>query len=180
MKELSTERLILRQWREDDYLDLYEYAKSELVGPRVGWMPHRNEDESKEIIKMLIKDGAYAIVLRGENKVIGSIGVHNKVPNGVEKKGNQREIGYCLNPKYWGNGYMPEATGEVVKYCFNELDLDETWIGHNIYNTNSQRVIEKCGFNFRLEVDDVLVKLNNKKVRNKLYSITREEYLNLK
>lgn len=48
MEDLVTDRLILRTWKEEDYEDLYEYAKSELVGPNAGWMPHKDEDESKK------------------------------------------------------------------------------------------------------------------------------------
>lgn len=36
MKELITERLILRKWKPNDSKDLYEYASSELVGPNAG------------------------------------------------------------------------------------------------------------------------------------------------
>ena len=64
MFSLNSERLILRNWQESDSSDLYEYAKSELVGPNAGWKPHQNEEESKEIIKMFIKNNdSYAIVL---------------------------------------------------------------------------------------------------------------------
>ena len=46
MFSLNSERLILRNWQESDSSDLYEYAKSELVGPNAGWKPHQNEEES--------------------------------------------------------------------------------------------------------------------------------------
>ena len=52
MKNLETDRLLLRKFRESDSKDLFEYAKSELVGPNAGWKPHENEDESKNIIHM--------------------------------------------------------------------------------------------------------------------------------
>ena len=82
MFSLNSERLILRNWQESDSSDLYEYAKSELVGPNAGWKPHQNEEESKEIIKMFIKNNdSYAIVLKSENKVIGSIGLHHRKPD---------------------------------------------------------------------------------------------------
>lgn len=54
MKEIITDRLIIRPWSIMDNSDLYEYAKSELVGPNSGWKPHKSEDESKEIIKRLM------------------------------------------------------------------------------------------------------------------------------
>ena len=63
METLFSERLILRQWKESDSKDLYEYAKSELVGPNAGWAPHNSEDESKEVIKLFIEENdTYAVV----------------------------------------------------------------------------------------------------------------------
>lgn len=180
MKGLYTERLILRPWREEDYLDLYEYAKTDLVGPRAGWMPHKDVEESKEIIKMLIADNSFAIELKEEKKVIGSIALHNRVPNGVIKQDDQMEVGYCLNPSYWGQGYMPEAVEEIIRYSFIDLTLNVLWIAHSEDNINSQRVIEKSGFNYRFTGEGVYERLGNKKVINKCYSITREEYLNNK
>ena len=65
MNILNSERLILREWRESDSSDLYEYAKSDLVGPNAGWKPHKSEGESKDIIKMFIDNNdTYAIVFR--------------------------------------------------------------------------------------------------------------------
>lgn len=97
MEDLVTDRLLLRTWKEDDYKDLYEYAKSELVGPNAGWMPHKDEDESRKIIKMFIRNNeTYAIVLKSENKVIGSIGLHDRKPDNNLLKLNQKEVGYVL------------------------------------------------------------------------------------
>lgn len=36
MKQLETDRLILREWKEADSKDHYEYGKSELVGKQRG------------------------------------------------------------------------------------------------------------------------------------------------
>ena len=125
MEQLITKRLILRQWQISDSSDLYEYAKSDLVGPNAGWKPHKSEEESKKIIRNFIKDDdTYAIVLKSENKVIGSIGLHKRKPNGDLGGLQQREIGYVLNPKYWGNGYIPEAVQSVLEYGFEKLNLD--------------------------------------------------------
>ena len=37
---LTTERLILRPWSEDDAPSLYKYACDPAVGPIAGWPPH--------------------------------------------------------------------------------------------------------------------------------------------
>ncbi|MDO4927106.1 MAG: GNAT family N-acetyltransferase [Turicibacter sp.] len=178
MVELCTDRLVLREWRESDSSDLYEYAKSELVGPNAGWKPHQNEEESKEIIKMFIKNNdSYAIVLKSENKVIGSIGLHHRKPDETLNDLEQREIGYVLNPNYWGKEFIPEAVNCLLNYGFNELNLDLIWCGHFDFNNNSKRVNEKCGFNYKFTKHQKLELLDNKEVNTLYYNLSKAEYL---
>ena len=178
MVELYTERLVLREWRESDSSDLYEYAKSELVGPNAGWKPHHNEEESKEIIKMFIKNNdSYAIVLKSENKVIGSIGLHHRKPDETLNDLKQREIGYVLNPNYWGKGFIPEAVNCLLNYGFNELNLDLIWCGHFDFNNNSKRVNEKCGFNYQFTKREKRKLLDNQEVNTLYYNLSKAEYL---
>lgn len=177
MKEIITDRLIIRPWRIMDSGDLYEYAKSELVGPNAGWKPHESEKESKEIINMFINnDDSYAIVLKEENKVIGGIGLHNSKPDVSLEYLKQREIGYVLNPKYWGNNYVPEAVKALIEYGFNEMNLDLIWCGHYDFNNNSKRVNEKCGFKYKFTRKEKLERLDNIEVNVLYYSILNDEY----
>lgn len=177
MKEIITDRLIIRPWRITDSSDLYEYAKSELVGPNAGWKPHKSEKESKEIINMFINNGdSYAIVLKEENKVIGGIGLHNSKPDVSLEYLKQREIGYVLNPKYWGKNYVPEAVKALIEYGFNEMNLDLIWCGHYDFNNNSKRVNEKCGFKYKFTRKEKLERLDNIEVNVLYYSILNDEY----
>lgn len=178
MKTIETERLTLRAWKEDDYLDLYEYASNELVGPNAGWPVHKSPEESQAIIKMFIEnEDTYAIVLKPENKVIGGIGLHQREPEESLKHLNQKEIGYVLNPAYWGNGYVPEAVKQLIKFGFDELGLDLIWCGHFDFNLRSKSVVEKCGFNYRFRRDVTLNLMENKVVNEWFYNIFRSEYL---
>ncbi|MEG0371171.1 MAG: GNAT family N-acetyltransferase [Clostridium sp.] len=175
---LKTERLILRKWKEKDSSDLYEYGKSELVGPNAGWPPHKNEDESRQEIKDLIKNAySYAIVLKSENKVIGGISLHNRIPDESLSHLNQMEMGYVLSPKYWGLGIAPEAAQCLMLYGFNELNLDLIWCGHFDFNPRSKRVSEKCGFKYRFKAKEYLWLLDDKPVTTLYYNIYKDEYL---
>lgn len=177
MKIIETKRLILRKWCKDDYLDMYDYASDDRVGPNAGWPVHKSIEDSKAIVDMFITgDEEYAVVLKKENKVIGGVGLHYKKIDKDMQGNNVREIGYVLNPKYWGNEYIPEAVKELIKFCFEELNLDLVWCGHFDFNSKSRRVIEKCGFNFKFEKNRELQLLNNKKVNELYYNISREEY----
>ncbi|MCF0146839.1 MAG: GNAT family N-acetyltransferase [Clostridium sp.] len=178
MRDIVTRRLILRPWKLSDSKDLYEYSKSELVGPRAGWKPHKSEEESKETIKMFIKNNdSYAIVLRKENKVIGGIGLHKRKPDSSLKDLKQREIGYVLNPNYWGSEYIPEAVKALIQYGFMEMNLDLIWCGHFDFNSNSKRVNEKCGFNYKLTKKEIIKSLDNMAVNALYYNISKDEYL---
>ncbi|MBQ3291663.1 MAG: GNAT family N-acetyltransferase [Mogibacterium sp.] len=144
---LKTERLILRPWRLSDLEDFYDYAKVKGVGEMAGWKPHESIKESREILEMFANDKkTFAVVYNG--KAIGSVGIEeyseDKFPEFSELK--CREIGYVLSKDHWGKGLMPEAILEVIRYLFEEVGLDLIVCGHFIWNTQSDRVQEKCGF----------------------------------
>ena len=147
---IVSERLILRPFCEADLDDLYEYASVPGVGEMAGWGHHESIEETREILDMFIRENQdFAIVLKENNKVIGSLGVKKY---GLEDKLSEfdgylgREIGYVLSKDYWGRGIMPEAVGAVIDYLFNFLDWDFLICGYYDFNSQSKRVQEKCGF----------------------------------
>ena len=149
-KVLETQRLILREFKENDLTDFYEYASVDGVGEMAGWSHHENIETTKEILNSFIKDNkVFAIVYKENNKVIGSLGVEKY---GMEDKLDEfknlygREIGYVLSKDYWGKGLMKEAVKCVINYLFDECNLDFIICGYYLFNNQSKRVQEKCGF----------------------------------
>ncbi len=144
---LKTPRLILRPWRESDLDDFYEYASVDGVGQMAGWTPHKDKDESRAILVRFIA-GKKTFALEKDGRAIGSLGVEKyseeRLPEFAEKK--CREIGYVLAKLYWGQGLMPEAMREVIRWLFEDAGLDVIFCGHFLRNTQSARVQEKCGF----------------------------------
>lgn len=145
---IETERLILRPWRESDVEDFYEYASVDGVGQMAGWLPHNDIEESRTILGSFIRDRkTFAIVLKATGKVIGSLGLEEREgETEVPENSMGREIGYALSKDYWGRGLVPEAVKAVIDYCFNKLGFDWLTCGHFIWNHQSRRVVEKCGF----------------------------------
>jgi ribosomal-protein-alanine N-acetyltransferase len=170
-KTIKTERLILRPFKETDLNDFYEYASVEGVGENAGWIHHKSIDESKIILKMFI-DEKKTFALEYFGKVIGSLGIEkyheNEFPELQVLKG--REIGCVLSKDYWGHGLMPEAIQSVIKWLFNELELDFLVYGHSVSNNQSKRVAEKCGFKF---VKDCLYDLQTGLTPSKLYVLMK-------
>ena len=142
---IYTDRLILRPLSLDDANDMFEYAKLPNVGPNAGWEPHRSVYETTAVIYNLIANkphdqlGNWAIVDRTNNKMIGTIELHHYFPN------FKAELGYSLNPKYWGQGIVTEAAFAVLDYGFNKLELKRIEAGTFIDNFQSQRICEKIG-----------------------------------
>ncbi len=177
MERLETDRLILREWTLADAEDMFDYAKSPVVGPNAGWKPHKSVDESKSIIRIFIESGdVLAIVVKGSDKVIGSIGIHERTPDLSIKHLKQREIGYILHPDYWGNGYIPEAVGAIIAYGFDRLSLDLIWCAHYDFNMRSKRVIEKTGFRFNFSREEVLERMDDLRVTTMYYGMSREDW----
>jgi RimJ/RimL family protein N-acetyltransferase len=145
----ETERLILRPWNEKDAQDLYELAKDPKVGPAAGWPVHTSVDNSREIIGGVLSEvGTYAVTLKGEDKAIGSVGLMTKKQSNIDITEKDAEIGYWIGVPYWGKGYIPEAVNALIKYAFEEENIDTIWCGYFEGNEKSRRVQEKCGFVF--------------------------------
>ena len=144
---IKTERLTLRPWTLNDLVDFNEYASVDGVGQMAGWLPHKNMEESLEILEKFI-GGKKTFAIEYGGKVIGSLGIEkydeSELPEYNEKHG--REIGYVLAKDHWGKGLMPEAVNAAIKYLFDEVKLDFIACGHFTDNYQSMRVQEKCGF----------------------------------
>jgi ribosomal-protein-alanine N-acetyltransferase len=147
---IETERLLLRPFRQSDLQDFYEYASVEGVGEKAGWKHHETIEETQEILDMFIReDKTFAIVLKENGKVIGSLGIEEY---GREEALTEfhiyrgRELGFVLSKDYWGKGLTPEAVTAVIDHLFLHLDMDFLTCGYYDFNIQSKRVQEKCGF----------------------------------
>lgn len=77
-----------------------------------------------------------------DEKLIGKIKLSNIV-YGVFKSGI---IGYSIDEKYQGRGYMKEAVSLLCQYAFDEMGLHRIEGSVLLNNKKSQRVLEGCGF----------------------------------
>ena len=147
--ELETKRLILRGWQENDATSLYKYAQNPNIGPIAGWQPHTSIENSCEIIKNVLSVAeTYAVVLKQTGEPIGSIGLmmSKSEINTNEMAEGEAEIGYWIGEPFWGQGLIPEAVCELLRYAFENLELTAVWCGYYDGNEKSRRVQEKCGF----------------------------------
>lgn len=148
MECLQTKRLILRPFLLEDAEDTFAYCRDPQVGLAAGWQPHRTIQETQEIIETVFaQPHVFAVVEKVTGQVIGSAGYVGK--HREDFPGFNDELGYALSPAFWGQGLMPEAVAELLRYGFVDRGLDVIWCNYYDGNDRSRRVIEKCGFRVR-------------------------------
>ena len=173
---LETKRLILRPWQEADAPALYEYAKDPEVGPPAGWPPHTSVENSREIIRdVLSAPETYAVCLR-DGRPIGSIGLMMKNVTTMTDRDDECELGYWIAKPYWGQGLIPEAARELLRYAFEELNMQAVWCGYYEGNEKSRRVQEKLGFVYRYTTENLDVKQLNEKRTGHTNLLTKQRW----
>ena len=161
---------------------MFEYARDPRVGPNAGWTPHKSLADTRMTIRGFQHDthcDTRAVVLKSEGRPIGSIGLHNRSPRKVRRSRQEREIGYVLNPAYWGHGYIPEAVNALLYHALLEQGVDVVWCGHYDFNENSRRVIEKCGFDCVFRREEVLFHMGDRVAWAMYYEMDAARYLAL-
>ena len=147
MKELETERLLLRRIRREDAQRIFDcWASDPEVTRYLTWQPHASVAVTNAVMDRWLADYdkpdtyRYGIELRETGELIGMIdvvGYHHGNP----------VIGYCSGRAYWGNGYMTEALKALCAALF-EAGYSMIRIEAVRENIGSNRVIQKAGFRF--------------------------------
>ena len=127
MKNLETERLILRKIVKEDTEDIFNnWAKDPEVVRYLTWTNHKTVEDTKLIVDKWLEDYQsedtyrWIVILKAYDIAIGMIDVV-----AFNKKDKRAEIGYCYGKKYWGNGYATEALREVINYLNKDLPIYE-------------------------------------------------------
>ena len=137
MKELITERLILREFRESDYDDLFEYL-SQLENNEFEGYPGITYENGREHLKYRVgSEEFYAIELKESGKVIGNIYCGNR-------DFGAKEVGYIVNHNYQRKGYACEALRAVIENTFKE-GVHRIYAECDPRNACSWKLLEKVG-----------------------------------
>ena len=176
MRSLETQRLVLREWQENDVCDLFEIMKSDSV-IMGGWMPHHNMNMTEKALGDYIKnDDSWAIELKESNRIIGFVRIPVDSNRG---KFNARSINYVLCDNYCGKGYMTEAVREVIKFVFEDMNTDLLSAFHYPDNVKSKRVLERCGFEYEGTIEQGCKRFDGKVFDAICYSLLKSDYFNL-
>jgi len=83
------------------------------------------------------------VVAEPVSKMVGTCGF-----TAFNCSSDSAEVGYVLNPEYWGKGIATEALTRILHYAFHDLKLHRVEAKYIEGNERSRRVMEKVGMTF--------------------------------
>lgn len=177
---IKTERLILREWREED---LQPFAEMN-ADPRVmEYFPatltkHESDALAKRIREAMNEHGwgLWAVSVPEVSEFIGFIGL--AIPTFTAHFTPAVEVGWRLAYQFWGKGYATEGASAALAYGFDKLNLNEIVSFTAAGNTRSIEVMKKIGMQRNPEDDFDHPKLPEGHMLRKhvLYRIQRQNY----
>jgi len=176
-KQIETERLILRQFIMDDIEKVYQnWANDDEVTKYLMWESHKDKNVTKAILEDWIKNYSkndfyqWAIVPKDINEPVGSISIVRK-----DDKIKMVHFGYCIGKKWWNKGFTSEALSTLIKYFFEDVNVNRIKSRHDPNNPNSGKVMIKCGM--KCEGSKRQADWNNQGVCDSVeYAILAEDY----
>jgi RimJ/RimL family protein N-acetyltransferase len=154
--EIETDRLLLRQWRDGDWVGLRRtYGDPEVMG----WIGTTAADLAATAAAVgrmamhcrLLGYGMFAVEKRSSGEIVGRVGLmlHPDWP----LDGPKVEVGWTLQRSVWGRGYATEGARASLEFGFRELRLPQIFSMTRPDNTRSRAVMERCGLTQRAEID---------------------------
>ena len=144
---LTTERLVLREFDDADWPAVLAYQSDPRYLRFYPWT-ERTAFEVREFVRMFLawRDEQprtrfqFAITLPGDGTLIGNCGIRLLAPGAQEA-----DLGYELDPRYWGSGYATEAAQAMLSLGFQNPSIHRIGARCIAENTASARVLEKIG-----------------------------------
>ncbi|MGD9616912.1 MAG: GNAT family N-acetyltransferase [Alphaproteobacteria bacterium] len=139
---LRTERLLLRDWRDDDRAAFAAMSADPAV---MRWLPPPAPDAIARMRAHWKEHGfgRFAVELPGKAAFIGVVGLSHVPPE--LPFAPAVEIAWRLLPAYWGQGYATEAAQAAIEDGFGRLGLAEIVAFTVPANTASRRVMARLG-----------------------------------
>lgn len=144
---IETPRLRLRAAREDDAPALLEIFADNEVTQYWSSRPWTELAQAQERIArdlQALDSGADLVLMieRAEDqRLIGRCTLFR-----IDRDCRRAEVGYALTRPAWGQGYVNEAMRALLRYGFEQLELNRVEADVDPRNTASMRVLQRLGF----------------------------------
>jgi [ribosomal protein S5]-alanine N-acetyltransferase len=150
---IETERLILRGMLPEDADAFFEMDSNPEVHKYLGNKPVTNKQHIRDVIGMIHKQydengiARWTVLEKASGQYIGWCGLKffTESANGHN---NFYEVGYRLDPRYWGKGYATEAARAALRYGFEIMRLNTIYAITDAGNHASRNVLTKAGLTY--------------------------------
>ncbi|AZN40391.1 GNAT family N-acetyltransferase [Paenibacillus albus] len=143
---LETDRLFLRLFEASDAESVQTLAGDAEVARTTLAIPHPYPDGAAEAwierIRTAYQEGkiySLAIVPKESGSVIGCVTLR------VSKSDNKGDLAYWVGRPFWGQGYATEAAKALLKFGFEDLNLNRVVAAAMTNNPASYTVMQKIG-----------------------------------
>lgn len=144
---LTTRRLVMREFKEEDWPAVLAYQSNPLYLRYNPWNV-RTEQDVRAFVGMFLEQQLQvprmkfqlAITLPSTGQLIGNCGIRKRSLDAREA-----DIGYELDPRFWGKGYATEAASKMLEFGFREMGLHRVWAWCLAENVASAHVLRKIG-----------------------------------
>jgi RimJ/RimL family protein N-acetyltransferase len=175
--QIETERLILREWYEEDITPLLAICRDPQVMEFLG--PLETEDgiraaiSRQQVYQANLGHCYWAIERKVDSEMIGFCGIQPE-PAGTPIAGLP-DVGWRLGRACWGQGYAREAAQASLDWGFANLPDDAIWAITVFANTRSWGLMERLGMvrHHNLDFDHPRVPDDSPLKRHITYSIRR-------
>ena len=149
-RQLRTERLVLRDWRDSDLAPFAALnADPDVMQYFRGTLTRAESDAFAARIRANLQQdgwGLWAVEVIGGEPFIGFVGLARQTFEAHFTPAV--EVGWRLAKAAWGRGYAPEAARAVIEFGFAELGLTEIVSITTAGNAKSRRVMQKIGMTY--------------------------------
>jgi RimJ/RimL family protein N-acetyltransferase len=151
---IETERLIVRQWRDEDLDALHALCTDPQVMATIG--PLHDEDKTRAMLGRLqerqARDGCtfWAIERRENARVLGFCGVARGTVPFIQDK---LEIGWRLASDCWGRGYAREAAEASIRWAGEAHPGEAIWAITSVGNSRSRGLMQRLGMRYMPNMD---------------------------
>ncbi|MEH7011107.1 GNAT family N-acetyltransferase [Neobacillus niacini] len=149
--KLDTDRLILRAPLQAGDEEIVSQAIKDSFYELKSWLSLFQEPPTVEETEIMLRNAhinflkresfRFLIFDKGGSEFIGTTSLH-----GINWDIPKCEIGYWINTKYSGNGYMTEAVKELADFGLNYFKFRRIEIRCESTNLKSRAIPEKLGF----------------------------------
>ncbi len=149
---LQTQRLILRQFTENDLNALYKIFSDKEVNTFLPWFPLKSIEEAKTFYQKHFGSSYsqnqpyhYAICLKEDDEPIGY--VH------VDTTSDSYDFGYGLRKEFWRKGIVTEAGMAVIKRLKTD-GVPYITATHDVKNPRSGEVMKRLGMKYQYSYEE--------------------------